>query len=273
MATRDSVTKLYAGKYTIEYKDGNHRYYLDGTVVPSVTTILGQVIAKPELLVWPLNLALKELEEKLPHITKEDINLARYAHVRKRDSGSSTGTAVHYLAEQRLKMPLNRYLDIQNVPQEVALAAMAFESWYIQMRPKVEGVEKVVYSPSMNYVGTYDSILVLDGTRYLCDLKTANAGKYAPKGVYAEHFVQLGAYYAAYQEQQEYEEPIDKRKYKPKPIDDLMVISARKDGVVDTVKLSSLGMTPRDAADMWWKARGLHSKLDYLKRQLAGGNL
>lgn len=268
MATGDSTTLLYNQEHEVVFKDKTHRYYVDGTAVPSVTTILSQVIAKPDLMLWPMNLALKQLEAKLPDITKKDLDTARFAHVQRRDRGSDTGTAVHFLVEKRLNIPINQGLvDLSNVPQEVALPVMAFESWQRVTKPKVVATEKVVYSPKLvGYAGTYDSILEIDGKTYLCDLKTSNPSKSAPKGAYAEHFIQLGAYYYAYEEQRQYE--LSKGKTKLVAIDDLMVISAKKNGVIDTVTASSLDLTLKQASDAWGNTYKLYNTLHHLKKQI-----
>lgn len=271
MATGDSFSTLYGSKYGVEYKDSNHRYYVDGKQVQSVTTILTQAIAKPDLLLWPLNLALKHLSEKLPNIiTKEDIDFARQEHVRKREQGAKTGTAVHALVEKRLQHSLRKDVDIDNLPADVIMAYLAFENWYKQERPNVVSVEQVVYSPTLRYVGTYDSILEINGKVCLCDLKTSNPSRPAPKGIYAEHFVQLGAYYCAYEEQRQFE--IENGGTKLREVEDLVVISAKKNGVLDTLALSELGlMVPKDAAEIWWKTLAAYRHLTDLKKRIAGG--
>jgi hypothetical protein len=268
MAVGDSTSQLYNEECKVVFRDGNHRYYVNGELTPSVTTIMGQVLAKPELMLWPLNLAIKHLQEKLPNITTADLEAARQAHVQKREKGSTTGTAVHYIVEKRLNTPYGQFIDIEDLPQEVALAALAFETWYRTIQPGVVATEQVVYSKQHKYVGTYDSILRMDGKNYLCDLKTTNAAKAAPKGIYAEHYIQLGAYYEAYEEQRQYEGE-DTKLVK---IDDLMVISAKKDGTVDTQTISSLGLTPSDAAAMWRSVHHLYVQLAYLKKKIQGGS-
>lgn len=272
MASSDSTSLLYSEETKIVYKDALHRYYVDNALTPSVTTVLSAILAKPDLMLWPLNLALKHLQAVLDEprqITQADLNTARVAHIQKREKGSNTGTAVHALVEKRLQIPLNAgQLNYDHLPFEVALAAQAFESWYKSVKPKVIATEQVVYSRIWKYAGTYDSILKMDGKTYLCDLKTTNASKAAPKGIYPEHYIQLGAYYEAYEEQRQYEG----KKTKLKQIDDLMIISAKKDGVVDTLTLSSLNMSPADAAAMWRSVHHLYVQLKQLKKHIGGNS-
>lgn len=267
MATRDIVTSLYNGTVTVTYRNGNHRYYVNDVSVPSVTTIMSRVIAKPDLMLWPLNLAISYLEEKLPNITSEDLQMARTAHVRKRDHGTNTGTAVHHLVERRLEVGPKGYAAIpEDLPTDVRVAAYAFETWYRAQTPQVIGIEQIVYSPSLNFVGTYDSILEIDGKVYLCDVKTTNASSHAPLGIYPENFIQLSAYYAAYEEQRKAEGV----KTKLVPIDDLMVISVKKNGAVDTMTASSIGLTLKQGVKIWKAVMGLHAGMVRLKTSVGG---
>lgn len=272
MATRDSISRLYGGQYEVTYKNGNHRYYIGNDVIPSVTTIMGKVLAKPDLMLWPMNLALKYLEERLPTITPEDLKMARTAHVRSRDSGANTGTAVHHLVEQRLTTPWGEKLpvDFSVLPTEVGVAYTAFETWYKQYRPRVIACEQVVFSPSLYYVGTYDAILEIDGKVCLCDIKTTNASASAIRGIYPEHFVQMGAYYYAYEEQRKADAARGHKTKLGVPIDDLMVISVKKNGRIDTLSASELGVSLDDLAEVWRSIMTIHDQMRKLKEKIGG---
>lgn len=274
MATQDATTYLYNETHTVTYKNASHKYYVNGTPIPSVTTIMGKILAKPELMLWPLNLAMKYLTERLPTISDEDMKMARTAHVRKREDGANTGTAVHYLIEQRLRTPLNRPLldGLDDVPEDVRIAASAFDSWYLRTKPKPLATEEIIYSPSYNYVGTYDAILVMDGKTYLCDMKTTNPSAKAPRGVYAEHFMQLGAYYAAYEEQRIFELNT-KGHTKLHNIDDLMVISVKKSGGVEVCSAQSIGHNKNDIAKAWQSLMTVYRTMTALQHSLAYGGV
>lgn len=271
MASSDSTTLLYNQEHTVAYKDTTHRYYVDKKLTPSVTTILSAVIAKPDLMLWPLNLAVKYLEDTITNgepVTSAHLQKARIQHIQKRDKGSSVGTAVHALAEKRLNLRADRRLDISDLPEEIMLASLAFESWYLSTNPTVIATEKVVYSRKQQYAGTYDSILQINGKNYLCDLKTTNASRVAPHGIYADYFIQLGAYFDAYTEQRAYEGEHSLLV----PIHDLMIISCKKDGTVDTLTCSDLGITPNDTVVMWRCVHTIHTELSKLKKQIARGS-
>lgn len=273
MANQDSSTALYNGLHTASFKNSTHRYYVDGKLKPGVTTIMGKVLAKPDLMLWPLNMAMRYLEGKLPAITEADLLEARQAHIKRRDAGAGTGTLVHEIVEKLLldpTIPAYKQMEALGIDNdEVLLAAHAFESWAALVRPHTTAVEQVVYSHTQKYAGTFDSILEIDGKVYLCDLKTTNASKSAPRGVYAEYFIQLGAYYYAYEEQRQYE--IAHGGTALVSIDDLMVISCRKDSKVDTCTATQLGLTLEQCMQLWTSTLFLHNGLADVKKKLARG--
>lgn len=258
--SEDKTLVLYDGRFTITFKDTGHKYKVNGMPVKGVTTILGNVLAKNGLMLWPLNKAMEHLSEiiKVKVIEELDLEIAKNKHIIARDSGATTGTTVHALAEQVL---LGEQIDLLDHSEEVIKAIEGFEHWVADNTPDVLEVERVVYSAENDYIGTLDSILKIDGKTYLCDLKTTNSSKDAPKGVYAENFIQLGGYAKAYLEE-----------YKTDPeysnINDLMIISCKKNGKVDTVKASDLGLTVGDCIALWDAVHALYRGLDGLKNKL-----
>lgn len=268
MATQDIDTSIYGGKYSIKFRSGNHRYYVNGKPRPGVTTIMGKVLAKDGLMLWPLNMALKHLTPLVPTITHEDLEEARQAHIRRRDGGADTGTIVHSLVEQCLSQQTTLTdVDFFSSPEVIA-AYTAFTKWYEEVKPTTIAVEQVVYSLTHDYAGTFDSILKIDDKIYLCDLKTTNASQTAPRGVYAEYFIQLGAYYYAYEEQRQYE--LAHGGTDLVQIEDLMIISCRKDGKMDTCTASELGLDLDTCMKMWTSTLFLHNSLARVKRKLGG---
>ncbi len=264
--SEEKTLVLYDGKFTVSFKDTGHRYKVNGMPVKGVTTIMSNVLAKNGLMLWPLNKAMDYLKDKIETtefindniasamVTLKDLEDASKQHVIARDSGSSTGTTVHALAEQVL---LGEQIDLLDHSEEVVKAIQGFEEWAATTVPGVLEVERVVYSAQDDYVGTLDSILCIDGKNYLTDLKTTNSSKDAPKGVYAENFIQLGGYAKAYLEET-----------KDVPIDDLMIISCKKNGKVDTVKASDIGLSVGDCIKLWEAVHTLHKGLDSIKNEL-----
>lgn len=263
MAFKDIQRELYNGAVKLTYRNRSHKYYVNNELKQGVTTVLGSVLAKPGLMTWPLDLAIKYLQERLPVVTQEDLDEARKQHTKRRDSGANTGSIVHELAEKILNGE-NPSLDGYDF--EVKLAIGSFQEWFSASKPEVIAVEQIIYSRNHDYAGTFDSILRLNGKNYLCDLKTTNASREAPKGVYNEYFVQLGAYLEAYEEQRQYEE--ENGGTKLVKIDDVMIISCKKNGVVDTVTGTEVGVTVDKCRSMWVDILKLYRQLKEIANNL-----
>lgn len=272
MANKDTEITIYNGKHKVAFHNDSHRYYVDGKQKQGVTTIMSQVLAKPGLMLWPMNMALKHLQSKLPTITLADFDDARQAHVKRRDHGADTGTIVHEIVEKILldpSKPAYKYMLEMGVDSDDALIALhGFELWYDRIKPKTIAVEQVVYSAFLDFAGTFDSILEIDGKTYLCDLKTTNASLEAPKGVYADYFVQLGAYLYAYNEQREYELH-NGGSTDLVAIDDVMILSCKKDRSVHTVTGSEVGLTTEDCMQLWTSTLFIHRNLSRTRKKLA----
>lgn len=155
---------------------------------------------------------------------------------------------------------------LEQIEEDVAQANLAFgqfQQWWKLKKPKLLGAEDLIYSqgtihkpddPSCTsiaedgnchceeYCGTFDGLIELDGKVVLCDWKTSNAyDNGAPQGVGYDYFIQSAAYAAAWEEMGNGR------------VDDLLIVSARKDGGFDTKLASEVGLSVEDALD-WWKA-------------------
>lgn len=238
---------MYNGKYhTIHNPNARGRaprYKVNDTKPKGVTTILGQTLAK-DLMDWAVSCSLDYLKEKLPVVTDADLKKAADAYKWKRDSGANTGSEAHAMVENYLKGQAQT-----NGSEEATNAFKAFVEWFETVTPNVVNVEEVIYSEKLEYAGTYDCMLEIDGKTYLCDLKTTNVSRKAPNGIYAEYFIQLGAYALAHEEQRLYEEANGGTKLTK--IDDLMVISAKKNGVLDVLTSSEMGLTVAECGRMF----------------------
>lgn len=272
MATQDIQTSLYNGKHRVIFKVKAHRYYIDDEPRIGVTTVLGKVLAKPQLMLWPLNMAMAHMRENIVPTVRytgtwidTELEKAYKAHSVRRDKGSDTGSIVHGLVEEILTTGDNEQ-SYPDASEEVRLAIGAFQNWFRLVQPTTVAVEQVVFSEALGYAGTYDSILELDGKTYLVDLKTTNAGRTAPAGIYPENFIQLGAYAYAYEEQRKYEEKHGGSKLKE--LDDLMIISAKKDGKLHTKSASELGLSVMECARLWEYVLSLYDNLNQLGQKL-----
>lgn len=229
-----------------------------------VTTILGAVLAK-DFVSWALDCMAEALLPKAPVITAKDIEEAKGASAFKRDSGASTGTEAHAMVENYLKQVI--VLD-NTASVEAQNAYNAFVKWFELVTPEVVNVEEVIYSQEFGFAGTYDCMLKIDGKVYLCDLKTTNTSRKAPNGVYAENFIQLGAYALAHEEQRVYEAANGGTKLLP--IEGLMVISAKKNGKLDIVTESDLGLRLEDCTSMFKRVMNLFTFMKYTTEKLGG---
>lgn len=227
-----------------------------------VTTILGQTLAK-DLMGWAVDCAIEYLKTKVPVVTEHDLEIASKEYTRKRDSGASTGTEAHALVENYLK---GEKVSADGASREAANAFRAFCKWFDDFKPEVVNIEETIYSQKYQYAGTYDCTLKIDGKVILCDLKTTNSSKKAPMGIYPEHFIQLGAYALAHEEQRQYE--LENGGTKLQEIDDLMLISAKKNGVLDVVRASDLSLGVAECGEMFKRVINLYQFLDYTARKL-----
>jgi hypothetical protein len=269
MASELIERDLYNGKYHMVHNPNARgrapRYKVNDVEKPKgVTTILGATLSK-DLMQWAVDCAIEYLKGKVPVVTEEDLIEAAQQYIYKRDFGAGTGTEAHAMVEDYLKQ---RPAGTTQHSPEAANAYKAFVEWYEAIKPTVLNVEEVIYSEKFKYAGTYDCMLEIDGKVNLCDLKTTNASRKAPDGVYAEYFIQLGAYAAAHEEQRAYEAANGGTKLVK--IDDLMVISAKKNGVLDIVTASDLGLSVEECGEMFKRVVNLNMFLTAITQQLGG---
>jgi len=242
------TVKLYDGEITIEFNNkARNRYVVleDGHSPVGVTTVLAG-LAKPGLALWPMYEAIDWLKKN-----PDDFEGAEKAYLIKSDKGKSVGTDVH--------AALENYLNGRGVimSDDIFKPYMAFNSWFADNDPKVLATEQIIYSKKYDYAGTYDVLLDLDGKVVLCDIKTTNASRSAPLGIYPEYLLQLGAYSLAHHE----ENPLEK-------VDDLMVIRVGKDGVLNTLTASQLGFKVSFLEDTFKQLIELYKFMTPLTKQL-----
>lgn len=211
------------------------------------------------------------------------IKSASEAWQRKKKTGADIGSLVHAAVEQYIgsnpfDLSLERYKQDQvfetpaeehewnkKAPEEIVQANLAFnqfKKWWDTQKPELLASEFLVYSKELNYAGTTDIRMKLNGKTVIADIKTSNASSNsqaaAPQGVYYDYFVQLGAYCRAWQEMT------------GEVIDDLLVISCRKDGALNTVLASDLGLTVADCTQWWGSVLECYKYMDSSKKALVG---
>lgn len=233
----DGAVKLVFNPNSPKYRYTVTDHSVSGVVdtsIRGVTSVLRDIIAKPDLMTWPMNMShgflfgsrfdesLKEYvcdwkiaalkpgesysEEELRNLMMDGSR----QWVKRSDKGKDVGTMTHTLVEAFLRgveVPRSDFVD-EEVPETAENWKMAqkalesFKIWWNSLESKeIIGLEQPVYSRSMRYAGTYDLMAKINGKTYMLDIKTTNASKKAPLGIYAEYFLQLGAYSHAVKEE------------------------------------------------------------------------
>lgn len=136
---------------------------------------------------------------------------------------------------------------MEEFDEDVVMATNAFlqfQKWWLTVTPTLYGAEDILYSKVYNVCGTYDGDIGIprehhpvamqwdkDIIRCVADWKTSKTHKEAPEGVSYDYFIQSAIY------------EILRREMGFEPADDLVIVSARKDGGFSPIFASELGLT------------------------------
>ena len=154
-----------------------HVYLWNGKRMTGVTTVLG-IIAKPALIQWAADMACEYVDQArqsekftiddLGEILKE----ARVAHAQKRDNAGDRGTDVHALVENYIKASIqnNGEALVESDGEDKMLNA--FRKWAVDNQVRFLESEKKIYSSEWFVAGTADFTCIINGKRYVGDLKT-----------------------------------------------------------------------------------------------------
>lgn len=193
-----------------------HTYYIDGTKVDGVTTLISKGLPKPALVNWAARTAAEyavdhwdQLEE-LP--ISQRVDSIRNAPNASRDAAAVQGTRVHALADRLA------HGEKVAVPDQLAgfveSAVRFLDEWSV----KTLLTETSVISRKWQYGGTLDIVAELGGKRWLLDFKTNKSGPFG------ETAFQLAAYrYADAWIKDGEEQP-------PAEVDECGVVWLRQDG-------------------------------------------
>lgn len=232
-----------AEKY--EFDKENHVHKLDGKRLHGVTTVLS-VISKPALIQWSANMAIEYVRNKseevtpdLFYVTAGTLTEAKTAHRKKRDKAGDWGTKVHEAVEVWVKtgkrIPLTDKIQNKVIDK--------FINWAEENNVEFLESEKNVWSKEMWIGGIVDLVFIMDGKKYIADIKTSS-------GIYNEAFFQMGAYHMCLEEMGAIED-----------VAGYIVINLKKDGVMD-MKLADNMEINRQA---FLNALGLHKIIKSLK--------
>lgn len=162
-----------------------HVYTLDGKRMTGVTTVLG-VINKPALVGWAANMAVDYIKEKGTRfdnpieqgeqdpidgaywqVYEGHLEQARKAHIRTRDNRASEGSDIHSLVEGWIKERIGGYVTDTDYS-----AIERFTRWAEANKVQFLESEKVMYHPEWFVGGTADFVCLIDGKKYVGDIKT-----------------------------------------------------------------------------------------------------
>jgi hypothetical protein len=181
---------------------GKNHGYVDtdtGARIPGVTTIIGNGVPKPALINWAASATAEyavdnwaTLTEKTPSVRLKELTGARYAVS---DTAANKGTKVHALAEKLVQG------ESVAVPEGLEGHVESYVRFLDDFDVQPILVERVCWSPTHNYCGTFDLIAdLLDPDdlepdpnlrrrlRWFLDIKTNRSG------IFGETALQLAAY-------------------------------------------------------------------------------
>ena len=136
-----------------------------------------------------------------------------------------------------------------------------FHNWWAYVvetyQAKLAFSEKPLYSRKLNYCGTLDLVVEINGRLYVLDFKTTNRSSMAPLGVYPDYFMQLGAYGYALREEHGF------------GFDDYGIVNVNKSSQLSIVTGSDLGVTMDECERAFAFAVRLHDWLESTKKNLS----
>ena len=214
---------MYGGKVDLEYIDSKHLYLVNGKKADGVTSVL-QVLNKPALMYWAVNMTIAHLEGALkPGKALDELQIkallseAKVAHRKKKEAAADLGTMVHEWIEKHIK---------GQKPEPFVNAIMKnscdkFLKWETENKVEYAANEKIVYSKKLNYAGKFDFLAKIDGKYWIGDIKTSS-------GIWDEYLFQTAAYHQAYVEE-----------YKDFKIAGELIVRIGKDGDEVEIKKST----------------------------------
>lgn len=194
---------LYNEEVTLRFETRTHRYTWmeENQIIKSVTTAL-KIINKPALIQWAANMATDYIIENIaPGQAYDELELeaiweeARRAHNKKKVYAGKIGTVLHRWVEDYINYKCGKgEKPTLPVNPKLRKSCKKFLAWVKKHKVKFLAAEQVVFSKKYLYCGTTDFICIIDGKKYIGDLKTS-------KGIYPEQVVQASAYRQAREEE------------------------------------------------------------------------
>ena len=222
--TRPDTTQVaLTTRKMYKFDSTNHVHLLDDVPLHGVTSVLG-IIAKPALIPWAVGVAVDYIDKKLQVMDMGGINIvgfspeywetvakeAKSAHRKKKEKAGDWGSAVHLAVEEWIKD--KKLPDLKDTQLQ---AFEHFKKWAEDNKVEFLESEKHVYSKDLVIGGIVDLVFMMDGKKYIGDIKTSS-------GIYNEAFFQMGAYNLCLESMGEH-----------KDVEGYIVINLKKDGTMD----------------------------------------
>lgn len=178
-----------------------------GVRQPSVTTVIGAVLAKPALIEWAYRKGIEALGNELsappPYADHEETEQARAkwveeasaraiedrAHDRQRRGAANIGTVTHEMIKAHVSGEgAPSFPDADAETLDGARACFSrWLAWFVRNDPEKIAAEQSLVDDDLGYGGTFDFLCRIDGRVVLVDWKTG-------RDVYDDVVYQLGAY-------------------------------------------------------------------------------
>lgn len=192
---------LYGGKVELIFDPVKHTYHANGKITYGVTSIK-DVIAKPALMYWAVNVTVEQMRRDFkPGVAYDELQVeqflgdAKMAHRKRSQEAASIGTLAHEWISDYVYALANKKPEPDLPINDKARSAVnAFLEFTKKHNITVTSSERKIYSVTSDYAGTLDAEGIVDGVKCVIDFKTSS-------GIYPEYFIQTAAYVKAREEE------------------------------------------------------------------------
>lgn len=192
---------LYGGKIELTFDPIKHLYHANGKVTYGVTSVK-DVIAKPALMYWAVNVAVEQMRRDFkPGVAYDELQVeqfldsAKTAHRKRTQEAASIGQLAHgWISDYVMALANGKPAPDLPVNERAKSAVNAFLEFTKKHNITITSSERKIYSIESDYAGTLDAEGMVDGVKCVIDFKTSS-------GIYPEYFIQTAAYVKAREEE------------------------------------------------------------------------
>jgi len=177
-----------------QFDSEKHIHTLNGKRLTGCTTVLN-VVAKPFLIPWAANMTAGFLKNKLKDVKELNqdeweilLDEARKAHTKRKEKAGDYGTKTHEAISKIIQLAIDESDGVIGEVLTEDKSIQNFVDWANKNEVKFLYSERNIWSKEMWTGGICDIVCMLDGKRWVADIKTAKSG------IYAENFWQTAGY-------------------------------------------------------------------------------